>query len=139
MSTTTEQTYSVEGAVAKGAAWLDENKPGWIDMINIQKLEMSNCLRCALGQIFRNYRNVIDCHQDGDFYKGWKSVEWSREHGFEKEKVSMSGLSREVAYSTLTLVWKKLILSRRATRTSVQPSIPTKKSKKTQLQLEEVF
>jgi hypothetical protein len=37
-------------AVVVGAEWLDDKKPGWIDLINLPKLEMFD--NCVLDQVF---------------------------------------------------------------------------------------
>ncbi len=43
--------------VARGAALLDEQRPGWAGEINTEELEMSCCFDCILGQLFGDY-----CH-----------------------------------------------------------------------------
>ena len=37
--------------VEKGARFLDENEPGWVDKINLDELDMGNCTCCILGQV----------------------------------------------------------------------------------------
>lgn len=41
--------------VAKGAAWLDENKPGWAQILEHQRIQMANCHRCVLGRLYGQY------------------------------------------------------------------------------------
>lgn len=41
-----------EAEIARGAAWLDENKPGWERLIDPSMLEMKEPCRCILGQVF---------------------------------------------------------------------------------------
>jgi hypothetical protein len=38
--------------VAKGAALLDDKKPGWAERIDLGKLQMHSCYECILGQLF---------------------------------------------------------------------------------------
>lgn len=38
--------------VAKGVAWLDENYPGWFDVIDLDTLDIAACDRCVLGQVY---------------------------------------------------------------------------------------
>lgn len=38
--------------VEKGAAFLDEIRPGWEFEIDLRKLELSNSCRCVLGQLY---------------------------------------------------------------------------------------
>jgi hypothetical protein len=39
-------------AVARGVELLDEKVPGWRQKITLDKLAMSSCSRCVIGQIF---------------------------------------------------------------------------------------
>lgn len=70
---------TVAARVAAGAAWLDENRPGWEGSIDLETLDMQNSCRCILGQL------------DGDFYDALARMcfsekvrgAWSVAHGFE--------------------------------------------------------
>jgi hypothetical protein len=42
-----EQEY-----VARGAAWLDEVKPDWFDIVDLAKLNISSSYACVAGQVF---------------------------------------------------------------------------------------
>ena len=44
----------IETQVARGAAWLDERKPGWENLVDIDKLVMSDSDNCIAGQVFRD-------------------------------------------------------------------------------------
>ena len=37
--------------VAAGAAWLDENQPGWWQRIDLATLDLASSCRCILGQL----------------------------------------------------------------------------------------
>ncbi|HYE80030.1 MAG TPA: hypothetical protein VEI97_18785 [bacterium] len=41
--------------VARGAALLDEQAPGWAEKVNVGWLDMSYATRCVLGQLYGNY------------------------------------------------------------------------------------
>lgn len=41
--------------VEKGAAYLDEYHPGWVNAIDIWSLHMSDCRRCIGGQLMEDY------------------------------------------------------------------------------------
>jgi hypothetical protein len=41
--------------VAAGADWLDEKYPGWFNSIDLGTLEISNCYRCVLGQVYSGH------------------------------------------------------------------------------------
>lgn len=46
---------SIPERVAAGAAWLDEHQPGWVERIDLDALEMRDCMSCILGQLFGGY------------------------------------------------------------------------------------
>ena len=41
--------------VQRGIAFLDRNAPGWRDKIDLATLDLVNCKRCVIGQIFGEY------------------------------------------------------------------------------------
>lgn len=43
--------------VQKGAALLDEKKPGWKQAINLSTLNLNRPERCVLGQVYGHYYN----------------------------------------------------------------------------------
>lgn len=44
--------------VAAGAAWLDAEQPGWVDRIDLDRLNLASSCRCILGQLFNDYFKV---------------------------------------------------------------------------------
>lgn len=48
--------------VARGAAWLDEKYPAWFEGIDLSTLDLGNCTRCVLGQV---YTGVIPAAEQG--------------------------------------------------------------------------
>lgn len=48
-------SYSAREAVQKGYALLDEHKPGWINLINWETLDLSGTYNCILGQLYGSY------------------------------------------------------------------------------------
>ena len=46
--------------VAAGAAWLDENRPGWVERIDLQTLNLGDPCRCVLGQEYGSYGQAPD-------------------------------------------------------------------------------
>lgn len=46
------QMINAPARVARGAAWLDEVAPGWERKLDFGKMEMRECSRCVLGQVF---------------------------------------------------------------------------------------
>lgn len=41
--------------VRRGAAWLDEEEPGWAKAINLDRLDMLSGCYCVGGQLYGNY------------------------------------------------------------------------------------
>jgi hypothetical protein len=63
--------YSLQEAVSRGAALLDERRPGWAAEIRIDQLMMNVCEHCILGQLF------------GDYLKGKAAVLAEGTYGFQ--------------------------------------------------------
>lgn len=51
---------SIEERVAAGARWLDEHRPGWVDRIDLETLDLGDPCRCVLGQEYGNYTFALD-------------------------------------------------------------------------------
>ena len=45
--------------VARGVKLLNEKKPGWKKKIDRERLDMSSCEDCILGQLFGSYRDGL--------------------------------------------------------------------------------
>ena len=43
---------SADDRVGKGAAWLDQDSPGWERAIDLGALEIMSCTDCILGQVY---------------------------------------------------------------------------------------
>lgn len=43
---------TVADRVARGAAWLDENYPNWVDSIDLAVLDLADCYLCMMGQVY---------------------------------------------------------------------------------------
>lgn len=72
-------TYDFSDKIRNGIKFLDQDKPGWEHEIDLDKLELSDCVSCVLGQTFGNYYNVLDRIVNC----GWpQQNEWAAERGF---------------------------------------------------------
>ena len=49
-----------EAEVKRGIAWLDANIPGWLDKIDLERLDLRVCDRCVVGQVLGSYNNLFD-------------------------------------------------------------------------------
>lgn len=69
----------LETAVRNGAAWLDENHPGWETKIDLSELNMVSCSSCVIGQAVGDYYQTIsNAAADVDMY----DETWSADNGF---------------------------------------------------------
>jgi hypothetical protein len=55
---TTTRRVTIADRVATGAAWLDEQTPGWIDRIDLDRLRLGDGDLCVLGQIYGSFGAV---------------------------------------------------------------------------------
>ena len=89
--------------VERGAALLDEKQPGWLDMIDLARLDIGSSCNCVGGQIGRALHLGTFVDVMGDL--GLRASE-EAEYGFEHDA--------EADYDELTAAWRTLILARRA-------------------------
>jgi hypothetical protein len=91
-------TSTIAERVAAGAAWLDANRPGWVERIDLETLDLGDPCRCIVGQL-----NVQ--------WGGLKIADDPRWHaaslGFD------TWLAEGYEYSALTAAWRQLIIARR--------------------------
>jgi hypothetical protein len=91
--------------VAAGAAWLDEHRPGWVDRINLDTLDLSDTCKCVLGQEYGRFVLGDDLILD----------EGSESHllGFDVDELRQDGQYAGKQYAALTAAWRELVLARR--------------------------
>jgi hypothetical protein len=105
--------------VAKGAAWLDENRPGWEFKLDLAELNLSSAQTCVLGQIDGNFwESLSKMHRDGDDGAQFE-ISWAAERGFFVITDEMDEATR--AYNQLTDAWRDLIKHRFDTGTFSGP------------------
>ena len=99
--------------VARGAALLDEKRPGWPSHIRVNDLRMSSCSTCVIGQL------------EGDFDEGWRLLAEdgnSRRYSW-LQKAQLYGFDSdgsEDAFTLLQAAWLEAIAERLNTPTVVQ-------------------
>jgi hypothetical protein len=83
--------------VERGAALLDERRPGWWDEIDLETFEMANVCRCSLGQLW------------GSYAKGKEAL------GIDLIPGCALGFISHIAdgYPVLTVLWRAAIERRR--------------------------
>lgn len=86
--------------VARGAALLDVERPGWVDSIDLVTLNISSEARCVLGQVFGDFEHGMDV----------LGVETTlHRHGFD----GRTGNDYFASCERLTNEWLRVITARR--------------------------
>jgi hypothetical protein len=90
--------------VERGAALLDEKRPEWWQLIELERLDIGSHCDCIAGQLSGgyNYRFLADI--------GVENAEHEESAGFD----TFRQCDRETEYAALTAAWRALIESRRA-------------------------
>lgn len=102
---------TIEARVARGAALLDEKLPGWVDRINLDKLDLTCGCHCILGQTWDGNGDVGEeywLHAERLFDDDSDLFVAPADHGFNAH----DGEGEE--YAALAIEWRRLILARRA-------------------------
>lgn len=115
---------SIPKRVAKGVAWLDANRPGWQDKIEVVRLSMPDSCRCVLGQVFAAEAMVEDPFTPyagfdyalnevvtAEEYQNADHENWADLHGFD-----LPVLANEADWDELQAEWERVIAERRAGR-----------------------
>lgn len=93
---------TIEERVARGAAWLDANRDGWFDAIDLDILLLRSPCNCVLGQLDGSY-------DDSPALNEIDTVA----HGFMAGGLGWSGkAARE--FADLDNEWRRVITERRA-------------------------
>jgi hypothetical protein len=82
--------------VAAGAAFLDEQWPGWWQRVALDQLDLGSCKRCILGQL------------SGDYDDGLTDL------GFSDMDAVSFGFNTYIGFDALTREWKRVITERRS-------------------------
>lgn len=103
----------IKSRVEKGAAWLDQQKPGWFYTIDLASLNLGCGQNCVLGQLWAEEARIKGTNTGGYLFVRTElepdSMEnscWVREHGFQKD--GPAGIN----YQMLDEAWIELIKAR---------------------------
>lgn len=108
-----------EDRVAKGMDLLDRADPGWVDRIDLDRLEMASCGQCILGQLRGHYLDgFLEIVRPMHFSVRFSSAEY----GFtlyDDEQGDFPHAEEEFRevmgrFHDLGLAWKSAILARRS-------------------------
>lgn len=77
----------MRAAVARGAALLDEVKPGWALAVDPDTLNLADCTLCVLGQLYGIDERLLTGYSIGlsslcPEQECRAREEWARQHGF---------------------------------------------------------
>jgi hypothetical protein len=124
MTTTADQPIDLERIrkhVARGAAFLDEKRPGWADRIDLDSLSLEDCTMCVLGQEYED----DPAYDSSEFGNPFEAGAWQLfgeafnfddnapvliEHGFSEKGGNLA------AWEALTNEWLRVLRERRAAR-----------------------
>ena len=86
-----------------GATLLDIVRPGWADQVSPERLDLSDCQACVLGQLYGNYT------------EGVEKLFAMAENGTRYTVADRAGFDvvPGTTYSTLTKAWRREIEKRR--------------------------
>lgn len=93
---------TVAERVERGAALLDEKRPGWVQVIDLDRLDIWSCTDCIGGQLDGGYDATMDL-------LGIGHTEEARAHGFDGHGLSYG----DGEYEALNAAWRDLIRQRR--------------------------
>jgi hypothetical protein len=93
--------------IDKGAAFLDEQSPGWQNSVNLDRLDVDCFSACVLCQVYGSYFNA-----EQDWFKGSDFL--AAEYGFYPHASDATEDPEETLERTRakTDYWKKLIQER---------------------------
>lgn len=92
-----------ETQISRGMDLLDGDVPNWLDNVDENKLRMSSCFACTLGQLFTSF-------QRGLYHLG---IREPSEYGFTIPYESASPGTEELYFQRLTEEWQEAIRNRR--------------------------
>ena len=96
-------TRALRERVELGMTWLDARHPGWHDLIDLDRLDVSSPCNCLLGQTIGGF----------DLHAARLDIDQAAALGFDASS-SHDDMADE--YAALTEVWRTVIERRRATR-----------------------
>lgn len=98
--------------VERGAAWLDETRPGWWREVDLATLDLGSSCRCVLGQVFEKDA-ALRSYNGFDYvvYKvGPHREYWPEDHGFDFD-LYRYGEGAD-AYAALDELWISAVKAR---------------------------
>ena len=120
---TPEQLAEIRVRVDRGIALCDRERPGWLDHIDLDRLDLESTCRCILGQEFAEHPDtrhydvyLIALYELG--VRSWKAPEYGFDAYSEDDDVAA------VEYAALTAEWRRRIIARRETNALTPEATP---------------
>lgn len=108
-----------EERVARGIALLDEKVPGWVEHIDLEKLDIMGGSQCVTAQVAGWKTDTFDFRDGMDLLGLWTNEDNGgsyTSHGFNAEadwaRDLPEGYDQSAAYVELTRIWKRVISAR---------------------------
>lgn len=101
-------TITVAERVARGAALLDHEDPGWWQRIDVSGLDLASCQACVLGQLFGEFNDGVEAVFPRRLDKVDKRIGFAASRGFDVIDDVASD-----SFDALTAAWLDLINERR--------------------------
>src|SRR5690349_4821486 len=102
---TDERRTEIYKSVLKGQDWLDEEKPGWYNNIDLDIFRIIAPASCVLGQVFMEKFGEANGYHH---FKNEFGLDWVMEHGF-----SLTSVENMEAWGFLGDLWVSVIMQRR--------------------------
>jgi hypothetical protein len=96
--------------IKRGADLLDEVRPSWDGMQDLNRLDIGSSVDCVVGQSFPEMPYFLALQK---LFPNQDEVQAARDHGFGVEWHGMNHEQRDQAYDQYTQEWKSLIQARR--------------------------
>lgn len=112
-----------EEEIKRGVKLLDREAPGWLQRIDVAKLEMSSYFDCVAAQAMDcSYRSALG-KLGLDYFEVIRSANAAVQHGFtvieDSEDLTIASYEdMHAAYATLTAEWLQVISELRAPATA---------------------
>lgn len=104
-------TQSVVQRVESGGRWLDRHRPGWLAVVDLDRLDMSLCTRDVVGQLWDGLC-YCEVRQQFGARLGLDAPGAAVRLGLVADP---DATDRRRAHAALTRAWKDLIAARKAT------------------------
>lgn len=107
--------------VQQTAAWLDVVEPGWVDVIDLERLDLRSFRWCVGGQIEASYHNK---DHKGRYVRA-RYADFARRHDLVNNPDILAGFNADHPSESeeLAAAWRRLIAERRFAGGAIKPEL----------------